>query len=95
MAVGRALVRLGTSYAATDGVLSALTSRVLPDALRSSGLALVQTVVALGKLVSALTFGALWSYAGLSTALTAFAVALGLGIAVVVPLLRAVASASR
>ena len=79
---------LGAYYAATDGVLSALTSRVLPQQLRSSGLASVQTVVALGKMVSALLFGAIWTFTSLSEALAVFAVALGVAILFAIPLLR-------
>jgi MFS family permease len=89
-----ALFLLGAYYAATDGVLSALTSRVLPEALRSSGLALVQTVVAIGKMVSALAFGAIWSFASLSNALAIFATALAVGIALALPLLRSAVSAA-
>ena len=39
-----AIVAFGTFYAATDGVLSALASSLLPESLRASGLSLVVTV---------------------------------------------------
>lgn len=42
------LALLGTYYAATDGVLSATAAEFLPPALRSSGLAIVQTALAGG-----------------------------------------------
>ena len=46
------LALLGTYYAATDGVLSATAAEFLPPALRSSGLAIVQTALAGGGPVS-------------------------------------------
>lgn len=76
-----ALSLVGAYYAATDGVLSALTSRLLPESLQSSGLAVVQTGVTMGKVVAALAFGALWTYLGLSIAITTFAVGLAAAVA--------------
>ena len=76
------LFLLGAYYAGTDGVLSALTSRLVPDDLRATGLALVQTVVAVGKFASALLFGGLWALTGRVDALTVFAAALVAGLAV-------------
>ncbi|MGH3648178.1 MAG: MFS transporter, partial [Micromonosporaceae bacterium] len=46
------LVLHGAYYAATDGVLMALSSATLPERLRSSGLALLGTGQALGRLVA-------------------------------------------
>lgn len=68
----------GAFYAATDGVLMAAASDSVPEALRSSGLALVQTGQALARFACSLAFGALWTVWGDRTALTASALALAL-----------------
>jgi MFS family permease len=70
------LALLGAWYAATDGVLAALTSAVLPPELRTSGLAMVATAVAVGKLVASVVFGALWTMFGPGWAVAAFAAGL-------------------
>ncbi|WP_137990063.1 MFS transporter [Streptomyces vilmorinianum] len=67
--LGLVLGLLGVFYAATDGVLMALTGPLLPAGRRASGLALVQTVQALARLVAATGFGAAWTLWGPSTAL--------------------------
>ena len=66
----------GTFYAATDGVLMAAASDSVPEALRSSGLALIQTGQALARFACSLGFGAAWTLWGDRTALTVSAVAL-------------------
>ncbi|MGH3736236.1 MAG: MFS transporter [Micromonosporaceae bacterium] len=66
----------GAYYAATDGVLMALSAATLPERLRSSGLALLGTGQALGRLVASVLFGAAWVAWGSGPALTAAAVAL-------------------
>ncbi|MFJ6831411.1 MFS transporter [Streptomyces sp. NPDC091209] len=68
----------GGFYAATDGVLMAAASDNVPEELRSSGLALVQTGQALARFVCSLAFGAAWTAWGDRTALMASAVALAL-----------------
>ncbi|MEU8906188.1 MFS transporter [Streptomyces mirabilis] len=68
----------GCFYAATDGVLMAVASESVPEELRSSGLALVQTGQALARFVCSLGFGAAWTAWGDRTALTASTVALTL-----------------
>jgi MFS family permease len=80
---------LGAYYAATDGVLAAIVSGLAPTRLRASGLAAVQTVVAVGRLVSALAFGAVWTMMGVAPALAAFAAALLVAIPIAAHLLRA------
>lgn len=67
----------GAFYAATDGVLMAAASDSVPEELRSSGLALVQTGQAAARFVCSLGFGAAWTLWGDRTALMASAVALG------------------
>jgi MFS family permease len=71
------LALLGTYYAATDGVLSATAAEFLPASLRSSGLAIVQSALAGGRLLSSLLFGLLWTMTGgQRSGLAAFTVAL-------------------
>ncbi|HEY9372269.1 MFS transporter [Streptomyces sp.] len=75
------LALLGVFYAATDGVLMALAGPLLPEGRRAGGLAVVQTVQALARLVAATGFGAAWTVWGpgtaLALALTALAAAVG------------------
>jgi MFS family permease len=63
------LALLGTFYAATDGVLSAIVSRLVPAEARGSGIAAAQTVVVLARFASSLGFGALWVATGRGQAL--------------------------
>lgn len=70
--VALSLALLGCYYAATDGVLMALGSAVVPDELRGSGLALLGTVTSVGRLVASLLFGALWTVAGIQSAMAVF-----------------------
>jgi MFS family permease len=77
-----ALLALGAYYAATDGVLQAIASAILPDGLRASGLALLVTATSLAKLCSSLAFGLAWTVGGLETAAVAFAAALTAALAV-------------
>jgi len=58
----------------------ALTSPLLPEETRGSGLALVTTGTTLSRLFGSLAFGALWTVAGLSTAVVVFIVALSIAI---------------
>jgi MFS family permease len=71
-----ALGLLGAYYAATDGVLMALGSSVVPDDVRGSGLALLGTVTSLARLVASVAFGALWTIWGLHAAMVCFGFAL-------------------
>ncbi|MFI9805059.1 MFS transporter [Streptomyces sp. NPDC052301] len=66
----------GAFYAATDGVLMAAASDGVPEALRSSGLALVQTGQALARFACSLLFGAAWTVWGDRAALAGATVAL-------------------
>jgi MFS family permease len=68
-----ALFLLGAYYAATDGVLMALGSGHVPEALRGSGLALLGTAVSTARLVASVLFGALWTWLGIQTALGIYA----------------------
>lgn len=66
------LILLGSYYAATDGVLPALASRVLPAHLRTTGLALLTTGTGLGRLLASMLYGTLWSWFGAERALMVF-----------------------
>jgi MFS family permease len=67
---------LGAYYAATDGVLMALGSTVVPDEVRGSGLALLGTATNIAKFLASVAFGALWTIWGSQAALSCFFVAL-------------------
>lgn len=70
------VVLLGTYYAATDGVLMALCSAILPASLQASGMALLATANGLARLCSSLVFGAMWTWFGADEALVGFAIGL-------------------
>ncbi|SER41115.1 Major Facilitator Superfamily protein [Lentzea xinjiangensis] len=53
----------GVFYAATDGVLMALAGPVLPERLRTTGIALIQSGQALAYLGSSVLFGLAWQFA--------------------------------
>jgi MFS family permease len=76
-----ALLCLGAYYAATDGVLMALASSVLPPHLRGSGLAMVSTATTVAQFAASLIFGAVWALWGLEGSVIVFAV----GIAAALP----------
>jgi MFS family permease len=63
------LVFLGAYYAATDGVLAAIASRVTPVSVRTSGIATAQTAVALSRFASSLGFGLMWVRLGRTDAI--------------------------
>ncbi|MFK4067844.1 MFS transporter [Streptomyces sp. NPDC029674] len=75
------LLLLGVFYAATDGVLMALATPVVPPERRAGGMAVLQTGQALARLVAAVGFGAAWTLWGVSTALTCAVVALTVAVA--------------
>ena len=63
------LALFGGYYAATDGVLMAIASVRLPEALRASGLALITTTTSLGRLTGSVLFSAVWTWQGSGTAI--------------------------
>ena len=71
-----ALVAFGAFYACTDGVMSALASAVLPEDRRTTGLALLLTVVALSRLGGSILYGAIWTFGTVRFATAAFLVGL-------------------
>lgn len=71
-----ALLLMGLFYAATDGVLAASVSAILPDVSLASGLALAQSVVALAAFTSSVAFGLLLGLLGQGTAFAVMAAGL-------------------
>ncbi|NTU85295.1 MAG: MFS transporter [Chloroflexales bacterium] len=67
---------LGAYYAATDGVLVALASAMLPARLRASGLALLSTATGIARLCASVLFGILWMWVGAQGALVCFSLGL-------------------
>jgi MFS family permease len=86
--VAIALLLMGSFYAATDGVLSALATQSVPGESRASGIAAAQTVVALTRFACSLGFGLLWQLTGRETALWVMAAALAVGLVAAGLLLR-------
>lgn len=82
------LLLLGAFYAATDGVLAALTASLVPTSVRAVGIATTQTVVAVARFASSLLFGVLWATLGRGPAVYAFATLLVLAVPVAWWLLR-------
>ncbi|MEU5310393.1 MFS transporter [Streptomyces sp. NPDC021562] len=66
----------GTFYAATDGVLPAALTGLVPEHLRASGLAIVGTSQALARFCCSLAFGAAWTVWGDGPALAGSAAGL-------------------
>jgi MFS family permease len=81
------LALLGIFYAATDGVLSALVTQLMPPTGTARGIAAAQTVVALARLVASTGFGVLWFVAGRVDAMLIVAGLLTIGLPVVTALL--------
>jgi MFS family permease len=79
---------LGAYYAATDGVLMALTAAHLPAEGRASGLALVSTAASLGRFAGSVLFGMAWSAWSPNVALGLFAALLVAALALTAGLLR-------
>jgi MFS family permease len=82
------LVLLGAYYAATDGVLAAMGSALLPEDLRGSGLGLLTTTTNVGRLLASIAFGAAWTAFGLTAALAIFGCALAAALTFAAPALR-------
>jgi MFS family permease len=90
------VVAFGTYYAATDGVLMALASPLLPAELRASGLSLIVTATSLARLLASIVFGAAWAIFGIGPAVVAFGAGLAVAtVAAAVVLSRASLEAAR
>jgi MFS family permease len=79
-ALALCILLFGAYYAATDGVLMAFASSLLPGEARTSGLATLTAATGLGSLAASLIFGALWTLFGPETAVSVFASALVLAV---------------
>ena len=82
---------LGAYYAATDGVLMAMTSAAVPAHLRSSGLAVLTTVSASTRILGSVLFGLLWTWRGAGGAVAVFLA----GLVLALPLARGLLSTER
>jgi MFS family permease len=82
-----ALCLLGGYYAATDGVIMARASALLPAASRAGGLALLGTSNSLARLGGSVLFGAIWTWGGPRLAVTIFLVGLTLAVVLAAPIL--------
>jgi len=87
---GLCVMLLGAYYAGSDGVLASLASSLLPAPARAMGLAWVDTASSLARLVSAIVFGVIWTRGGDVLALSIFAGALVVVLAVMTFWRRAV-----
>ncbi|MGZ4715697.1 MAG: MFS transporter, partial [Acidimicrobiales bacterium] len=82
------LLLYGGFYAATDGIIIAMASAALPKHLRTTGLAIVGTSIAVAHLLSAVAWGAVWDRWGAGTASHLFMMGLVASILVGLVLLR-------
>nr|WP_245633775.1 MFS transporter [Amycolatopsis jejuensis] len=89
------LALYGLFYAATDGVLMALAGPVLPKALRTTGIALIQTGQALSYLVSSVLFGLAWTVWGPESASRFVAVLVAVAVVGMALLLRSIPATSK
>lgn len=85
-----ALLLLGLFYAATDGVLAALTGQLASPAVRGAAIGTAQTVVAVARMGASFAFGALWYAVGRTPALLIVAVLLAVAIPVCLVVVRGV-----
>ena len=74
--VALVLLLFGAYYAATEGVLMALASAIVPAELRASGLGFLVTATSLARLGASVAFGTLWTWYDVDTAVYAFAAGL-------------------
>jgi MFS family permease len=75
------IVAFGAYYAATDGILAALASSLLPADVRATGLSLVMTATSLANLLASVAFGAIWVLVGVHAAVVVFALGIVLAAA--------------
>jgi MFS family permease len=76
------LLILGIHYASTEGVLMALGSGVLPEEVRSSGLAGLTTGTAVARFAASALFGLAWNEFGLTAAIASFTIGLSAALGV-------------
>jgi MFS family permease len=73
---GLTIALLGAYYAATEGILTAMTAAVLPKSHCGSGLAVLATTTNVARLVASIAFGWLWTIGGIEPATAISLVAL-------------------
>jgi MFS family permease len=83
-----AIVLLGLYYAATDGVLTAMTAAALPAMSCGSGLAVFATATNIARLLASVGFGFLWTRCGTQSATLSYLATLLAAIAAAVVLLK-------
>ncbi|MBB4919419.1 MFS transporter [Streptosporangium saharense] len=81
------LTFLGAYYAATDGVLPAAATPMLPAELTATGISVVQAAVAGGRALGAVAFGAVWTVTEGAAAVWIFAAALTAALLTAVPMI--------
>ncbi|MGK5728857.1 MFS transporter [Streptomyces sp. URMC 124] len=86
--LGAVLALHGSFYASTDGVLAAATADAVPESVRGTGLAVVQTGQAAARFACSIAFGAAWTAWGDRTALEAAAAGLAVSATASALLLR-------
>jgi MFS family permease len=79
---------LGVYYAATDGILATMASSILPEPVRTSGLAIVGATVALTAFAASTVFGAIWGWQGPNFAVGVFLAGLVVALLLSIVLLR-------
>ena len=82
------LILFGLYYAATEGVLVALASTILPAERRTVGIAFLATGIGFGKMISSVLFGWLWQFGGETRSVLIFTVGLVLSGAITFVWLR-------
>lgn len=78
-----AIALLGAYWAATDGVIPALVSTLVAPEVRATGIAFVTVLIAASRVIATVIFGIAWTQVGSTAALTGFAVALALAVAII------------
>ncbi|MCW3003407.1 MAG: transporter [Conexibacter sp.] len=81
------LAGLGIFYASTDGILAALGSAMVPDALRGTGLAVLGAATGVAQFAASIAFGGLWVAVGVHTAFVVFTAGLAVALALTAALL--------
>lgn len=77
-----ALSLLGLYYAATDGVVPAMVSRLVAPEIRASGIAFITVVIAVGRMVSAVLYATMFETLGVTSAMVVLAISMMVAIGV-------------
>lgn len=78
----------GAYYAATDGVIAALSAQIVSPQSRASGISATQTVVALARFGSSIGFGVMWQFFGSTVAVVVMTALLVVALAASTVLIR-------